>query len=302
MVLARVRSIRSQPTRNRRRMVVVEVTDGTGSLRVTFFNQPFRERQLRPGTEAVLFGKLEVFRGQRQMTNPVVDLIGDKTGRIVPVYPQSEKAGVMTWDIAKIMDEVLERAGDFADPVPDEVRERYGLVDRTRAFHDIHHPESMAAAQAARKRLVFDELLRVQLELVRRKRELEATARGFRHETGDGDGLVSRFHESLPFPLRAPSSGPSARSRPTWPGPTRCTACCRATSARARRWWPSAPCWWPWPAGTRARSWPPPRCWPSSTRSASAACSTGSPCPWPRARAATCSRRRRASGPCGSSC
>jgi ATP-dependent DNA helicase RecG len=199
MVLAKVRSSRAQPTRNRRRMVVVEVTDGTGNLRVTFFNQPFREKQLRPGTDVVLFGKLDVFRGQRQMTNPVVDLIGDKTGRIVPVYPQSEKAGVMTWDIAKIMDEVLERAGAFADPVPDEVLQRFGLVDRTRAFHDIHAPESMAAAQAARRRLVFDELLRVQLELVRRKRELEATARGFRHETDPG--LVKRFHESLPFPL-----------------------------------------------------------------------------------------------------
>jgi ATP-dependent DNA helicase RecG len=210
MVLARVRNARSQPTRNRRRMVVAQVDDGTGSLKVTFFNQPFREKQLRPGTEVVLFGKLEVFRGQRQMTNPVVDLIGDKTGRIVPVYPQSEKAGVMTWDILKMMDEVLERAGDFADPVPDEVRQRHGLIDRTRAFRDIHRPDSMAAAQAARRRLVFDELLRVQLELVRRKRHLEATARGFRHPighpAGDGDGgrdgdLVGRFHASLPFAL-----------------------------------------------------------------------------------------------------
>jgi ATP-dependent DNA helicase RecG len=199
MVLGRVRSARAQPTRNRRRMVVAEVTDGTGTLRLTFFNQPYREKQLRPGTEVVLFGKLEVFRGQRQMTNPVVDLIGDRTGRIVPVYPQSEKAGVMTWDIARVMDEVLERAGTFADPVPDEVRERFGLVGRTRAFHDIHRPESMAAAQAARRRLVFDELLRVQLELVRRKRELEATARGFRHESRPA--LVERFHGSLPFPL-----------------------------------------------------------------------------------------------------
>jgi ATP-dependent DNA helicase RecG len=205
MVLARVRSSRIQPTRNRRRMVIVEVTDGTGNLKVTFFNQPFREKQLRPGTEAVLFGKLEVFRGQRQMTNPVVDLIGDKTGRIVPVYPQSEKAGVMTWDIAKLMDEVLERAGEFADPVPDEVLQRFGLIDRTRAFRDIHRPESMAAAQAARRRLVFDELLRVQLELVRRKRELEANARGFHHEIhSDGVAeLLARFRASLPFALTA---------------------------------------------------------------------------------------------------
>ena len=47
-----------------------------------------------------MFGKVELFRGRRQMTNPVVDLVGDQTGRIVPVYPQSEKAGVMSWDIA----------------------------------------------------------------------------------------------------------------------------------------------------------------------------------------------------------
>ena len=46
------------------------------------------------------------------MTNPIVDLVGDKTGRIIPVYPQSEKAGVMSWDVAKWMAEVLRRAGN----------------------------------------------------------------------------------------------------------------------------------------------------------------------------------------------
>src|SRR3954454_10828279 len=60
MVLVRVRSARTQPPRNRRRMVVVDVTDGTGSLKLTFFNQPFREKQLPPGTEAVFFGKVEI--------------------------------------------------------------------------------------------------------------------------------------------------------------------------------------------------------------------------------------------------
>src|SRR5690348_17155436 len=59
MVIVTVRSIRKQPTRNRRPMVVAQVSDGSGSLKVTFFGQPFRERQLPPGTEAVLFGKLE---------------------------------------------------------------------------------------------------------------------------------------------------------------------------------------------------------------------------------------------------
>src|SRR3954454_14217096 len=64
MVLARVRSISAQPTRTGRRMGVAEAPSGTASLKVPFFTQPFRERQPPPATEAVLFGKLEVFRGR----------------------------------------------------------------------------------------------------------------------------------------------------------------------------------------------------------------------------------------------
>jgi ATP-dependent DNA helicase RecG len=199
MVLVRVKAVHAMRTRSRKAMVTADVTDGSGFLKVTFFNQPYRERQLKPGTQAVLFGKVELFRGRRQMTNPVVDLVGDKTGRIVPVYPQSEKAGIMSWDVDRWMTEVLARAGEFDDPVPDEVLERWSLVGRTRAFHDIHQPDTMAAAMDARRRLVFDELLRVQLRLVQRKRELERTTPGIAQDVGGA--LVRRFHERLPFPL-----------------------------------------------------------------------------------------------------
>jgi ATP-dependent DNA helicase RecG len=135
------------------------------------------------------------------MTNPVVDLVGDKTGRIIPVYPQSEKAGVVSWDVGKWMGEVLRRAKEFDDPVPRHVLERFELVDRTTAFHDIHAPGAMTDATAARRRLVFDELLRVQLTLVRRKKDLEATTKGIEHDVSGG--LVRRFHDRLPFPLTA---------------------------------------------------------------------------------------------------
>jgi ATP-dependent DNA helicase RecG len=201
MVLVRVTNVSGRTTRNRRRMVLVDVTDGTGRLRVTFFNQPWREKQLRTGMDLVLFGKAEIFNGRRQMTNPVVDLVGDKTGRIIPVYPQSEKAGLMTWDVADLAAEALDRAGEFADPVPPEVLARWALVDRTTAFRDVHAPEAMRSANEARRRLVFDELLRVQLKLVQRKRELEASTVGIEHDTSGG--LVERFHDRLPFPLTA---------------------------------------------------------------------------------------------------
>ena len=199
MVLATVKRVQSRRTRNRRAMVEIDVFDGTSYLKCTFFNQPWRAKQLAVGREAIFFGKVETYKGRRQMTNPVVDLVGDKTGKIIPVYPQSEKAGLSTWDLEPLVSEALDRAGEFAEPLPEEWRDRLDVVDRTWAFKQIHEPESMAAAQAARKRLVVDELVRLQVPLVMRKRAVERESKGIQHKV-DGD-LVPRFHDALPFPL-----------------------------------------------------------------------------------------------------
>jgi ATP-dependent DNA helicase RecG len=201
-ILVNVKRSTQRRTGKGKSMVIVTVTDGTASMDVTFFGQPFREKQLQPGLDAVFFGKLELYGGKRKMTNPVVDLIGNRTGRILPVYGQSEKVGIASWDIARFCEETLRRAGDFAEPLDEALLDRLDLVARTEAFRAIHMPESMAEAAAARRRLVFDELLRVQVELVRRKRELERTAVGIAQAVGDGGGpLVKRFHEVLPYDL-----------------------------------------------------------------------------------------------------
>lgn len=198
-VLATVTSCATRTTRSRKRMVTAIVADDTGSMSVTFFNQPWRQRQLTAGTEVVVFGRVQQFRGRPQMTNPVVDLVGDATGRIVPVYPQSAKGGITTAEIGRLVAEVLRRAGTFAEPVPTGVLDQWGLVDRTSAYIGIHTPASMAEVTTARNRLVFDELLRLQLWLVQRKRHLEASAVGLTH---DPDGpLVDRLQASLPFAL-----------------------------------------------------------------------------------------------------
>jgi ATP-dependent DNA helicase RecG len=199
MVLATVKRVQSRRTRQRRAMVDVDVFDGSSYLHVVFFNQPWRAKQLAVGTQAVFFGKMERFKGRPQMTNPVVDLVGDRTGKIVPIYQQSEKAGLATWELAAFIEEALLRAGPMADPLPEEWRDRLDVVDRTWAFRSIHNPESMAAAQAARRRLVVDELLRLQLALVMRKRAVERESKGIRHVV-EGE-LVRRFHGALPFPL-----------------------------------------------------------------------------------------------------
>ncbi len=201
LVLVTVRSVTKRVTRNRRTMVNVNVGDGSGRMQVVFFNQPWRERQLKEGLQIALFGKADTYRGGLQMANPVVDLIGDRTGKIVPIYPQSEKAQLNTWELAAWVEEALRRCRErgIADPVPERVRDRLGLVDRASALWSIHGPDTMREKDAARRRLAFDELLRVQLVLVMRKRELERTSKGLEHVIG-GE-LVQRFHDALPYPL-----------------------------------------------------------------------------------------------------
>ena len=203
LVLVAVRSVRKRTTRNRRTMVTAQVGDGSGRMEVVFFNQPWRERQLREGLQVALFGKADTYRGGLQMANPVVDLIGDRTGRIVPIYPQSEKANLSTWDLAGFVEEALRRTQPrgILDPVPEKIRRRLGLVDRETALWRIHLPEQMRDKERARRRLAFDELLRVQLVLVLRKRSMEQEERGLSHEM-DGE-LVRRFHDALPYPLTA---------------------------------------------------------------------------------------------------
>jgi ATP-dependent DNA helicase RecG len=206
MVVARVKRNQSRRTRQGRALVEIDVFDGSSYLKCTFFNQGWRGRQLPVGTEAVFFGKLELYKGRRQMTNPVVDLVGDRTGRIIPIYPQSEKAGLSTWDFAapieKALASVVDRGG-LADPLDDGWRDRLRVIDRDRALRQIHLPETTEDHVEARRRLALDELLRLQLTLVMRKRAIEREAKGIRHvvRPPEGGGLVERFHASLPFPL-----------------------------------------------------------------------------------------------------
>ncbi len=203
-VLVTVNNSSSRRIRGGKVMVTSTVSDDSGSLRLTFFNQAWRERQLSPGRQAVIFGKIEMFRGQRQMTNPVVDLVGDKTGRIIPVYPQSEKTGLHSWDLAEWVAETLRRTlppsgRGLIDPLPEHLLDEHDFITRDAAFKGIHQPESLAEVAEARRRLVFDELFRLQLALVLRKRAIERTETGVAH-TIDGP-LITGFTDRLPFEL-----------------------------------------------------------------------------------------------------
>lgn len=195
-VFATVRSATAKRTKQGKSMVEVVVVDGTDTMKVTFFNQPWRTGQLVAGVQAVFFGKIGDFRGQRQMANPVVDVIVGPTGEerdlskvgiIVPIYPASGKAGLTSWEMGGFIDESLRRAGPMLDPLPEATREAHDLVDRTASYWGIHLPATMADIEPARRRLVFDEFLRLQVLLALRRRRLAETAAGISHPIADED-------------------------------------------------------------------------------------------------------------------
>ena len=140
-VVADVLSVSARRLRGGRRLVSAEVGDDTGVLSAVFFNQAWRERQLTQGRTVALFGKVENYRGRKQMTNPVVDVLGDgstadRTGRIVAIYPQSETAGIVTWDVANWVAEAQRRCSvrGIADPLPRRLRSQLGLISRGRLW------------------------------------------------------------------------------------------------------------------------------------------------------------------------
>jgi ATP-dependent DNA helicase RecG len=230
VVLAEVRRVSARRTRNRRSIVELSVHDGTGGMKVVFFNQPWRAKQLAAGAEALFFGKLDEYRGAPQMTNPVVDVVaapdgepgaaGRRTLRVIPVYPASAKAGLNSWEVGEWAAQAIRRIPAFADPLEEGWRRRLDLVGRGEAFRGAHLPATMADTVPARRRLAFDELFRLQLALVLRRRALEQDARAVRHAVSPLDvtgttgaagsttppvpgreGLVRGFLDGLPFAL-----------------------------------------------------------------------------------------------------
>jgi ATP-dependent DNA helicase RecG len=189
----------------RRRLVIVKaaVTDGSGILHVVWYNQPYITRQLPAGTRVVLHGRVQRQAGEIQMVAPEFEAIeeGEDTlhvGRIVPVYPGTE--GLSQRAMRAIVARALEdHAAELREWLPEALRVRHGLPDLERAIRQAHFPDTQADHDAARGRLVYEELLLFQVLLLRQKAERDAEARGVTY--GDARELVARFHRSLPYTL-----------------------------------------------------------------------------------------------------
>ena len=196
--------MRVSTRRPRRNLAITEavVGDGVSVLTVTWFNQPFRERQMTAGAEVALSGKLDRFRGKLQMKSPAVDVLSSSTeslvtGRVVPVH--SSAGEVSPGQMRRAIHNALQRARPIGDPLPAEMRERLGLITRDQAIADIHFPDSLEDKDRARERLVFDELFRLEVALALSKQKMIDQAVGIAHARSTD--LVARFVANLPYKL-----------------------------------------------------------------------------------------------------
>ena len=200
-VIADVHKVHKRVTRKRQTMVVVTIRDRTGSLDLTFFNQPWTAAIYREGMEVAVSGVATLYKGRLQLAKQEVELLrGDDadlvhTGRITPVHPATD--GITTRTIRELVHRAIERLGPIADPLPDDIVRAEGLGAYDRSLRDIHFPADEAALEAARERLKFDELFTLELGVAYRKRRVEVDSAGVAHET-DGP-LARRLLETIPF-------------------------------------------------------------------------------------------------------
>ena len=203
-VLAEIAAVKTRRA-NGRNILEVNVTDGSAVMSLTFFNQPWREKELKIGKTGMFAGKVGSFNGKRQLSHPDYQLIPDGddvdsalaafAGKYLPVYPAGGK--MPSWKISQCVELVLDSLGEVEDYLPADVIKEFGYPTLKGAFISIHKPESLDAADLARLRLTFDEAILLQLLLAGRRAELKALDATPRKIATNG--LVSTFESKLPF-------------------------------------------------------------------------------------------------------
>jgi ATP-dependent DNA helicase RecG len=181
----------SKRRRGRLQMLTARVSDGSATVSATWFNQPWLEKQLQPGTPVRLRGR----QGRYGFDVRSFDIGGaEATADFAPVYPASEE--ITPKKLRELVGAALPRS--LPDPLPAALKHDEVLPERIDALWALHRPRSLDEAERGRRRLAFDELLLLQLWLARRRREREAEIAPALGPPGE---LVARYRDVLPFRL-----------------------------------------------------------------------------------------------------
>ncbi len=199
-IIVQVWQTRKRQSRANKPIITTTLSDGTGTIEATWFNQPWLENKLTTGRQIVLSGRVSQYLGRLTFQSPdwePLDKTQIHTGRLVPVYPLT--SGITAKWLRRLQKRTIDYwAQRLPDHLPDEVRERQKLMPFHKATSQIHFPDSWESLEAARRRLAFDELLLIQLGVLKQKQL-------WKSQTGQPLNLnrdvVDNFIKALPFAL-----------------------------------------------------------------------------------------------------
>ncbi|MBE7549629.1 MAG: ATP-dependent DNA helicase RecG [Anaerolineales bacterium] len=199
-IIAQVWETRQRDTRNGRPIITSTLSDGTATIEVTWFNQPWLAQKLQPGLQIVISGKVDEYLGRLTFQSPEWEELDKNlihTGRLVPVYPLTEGITIK-WlrnQIKATVDYWTRRLPDY---LPEESRQRLAMPPLDESIRQIHFPDDWEKLEAARRRLAFDELLLIQLGVLRQRRAWQAQQG---QPVTINSEAVEKLLQALPFPL-----------------------------------------------------------------------------------------------------
>ncbi len=188
--------------RGRKPRYEVRLGDDTGTLRINFWNQAYLKDQLTRGTQLFCTGKIEDYRGQKQMNNPDFEIIEDdadlqQSKSINPIYPLTE--GIHLKQLRKWMQNALDLMENLLiDCLPASLRKEQNLITYRLALRWVHHPDGIDELRAARRRLIFDEFFYFQLLFVLQAWRVDRTPKTRQYPRRD---WTESFLKKLPFEL-----------------------------------------------------------------------------------------------------
>ncbi|MDO9129323.1 MAG: ATP-dependent DNA helicase RecG [Anaerolineales bacterium] len=220
-VIGTVQTVTSRPVRAGAASIMVGqsptiteavINDGTGGLRLTWFNQPWLANRLHGGDSISVSGKIDQYLGRLVMNSPdwePVEVENLHTNRIVPIYPLTANVA-QKWLRARMREVVSYWSPKLTDHLPESIRSSAELPNLKTALLQVHFPDNQESLRAARQRLAFDEIFFLQMGVLRQKRDWQtAAARVF--EIPD-DWMEARLR-ALPFELTGAQGGSVADIR-----------------------------------------------------------------------------------------
>ncbi|MBI2453433.1 ATP-dependent DNA helicase RecG [Candidatus Peregrinibacteria bacterium] len=196
-------SLVKRKSRSGKFLIQCLLTDDTGSIEVTWFNQPYVAQVIRVGELYILTGKVKYRLGRLSLTAPDFELVSDQqihTARIIPIYHETE--GLTSKWIREKMKILLRFSSEFEEYMPDWILKKHNLMSFVKALKEIHFPSDFRLLRKARLRLAFDEFFMIQFLALKRKWHfLQGVSENFhKHIKVDLD-VLKLFIDTLPFRL-----------------------------------------------------------------------------------------------------